>query len=331
MERWKQVPGYPNYETSTHGRLRNKKTGRELKGSKCGGYIRVSLRKKRKRLHRLIAVTWIPNDDPSNKTTVDHINRIKTDNRAVNLRWASQKQQNKNRTNGGTSFKRPVQQICPETNKVLRTFKSATDAGRHMGKVSGRNIAYACQKKSKTAYGFKWAYVPDRECPNEQWKPIPQHPTYHFSTYGRLKNKRGVVNDYVNCLGTTAYPMVGIQNKYYHRHILLGDLFIGKASEEHVYNHKDGNKWNCHIDNLEACTRSENIIHAHETGLVSSTCRVEVTCIKTGKKRKFRSMQHASVDGFNKSVTWMNITTKRKKRSTFEYQGHIIKVIRKTK
>ena len=331
LERWKQVPGYPNYEASTHGSFRNKKTGREFKGSKCDGYIIVSLGKRRNRLHRLIAQTWIPNDDPSNKTTVDHINRIKTDNRAVNLRWASHKQQNKNRTNGQGGFKRRVQQICPETNKVLRTFKSAANAGRHMGNKSCTSITLVCQKKSKTAYGFKWAYVSDRECPNERWKPIPQHPTYQFSTYGRLKNKRGVINDYVNCSRTTVYPIICIQQKRYYRHTLLGDLFIGKPSEEHVYNHKDGNKWNCHIDNLEACTRSENIIHAHENGLVSSTNFVEVVCMTTGKKRKFRSMRHASVDGFNKHVTWMYKQTKRKKRSTVEYQGHVIKVMRKIK
>lgn len=333
MERWKEVPGFPNYEASTHGRLRNKKTGKKLEGTiNPSGYIRVSLPKKSKKsMHRLIAVTWIPNDDPSNKTTVDHINRIKTDNRAINLRWASQKQQNQNKTIGRISFKRPVQQICPQSNKVLRVFESAADAGRHMGNKTRTPITLACQKKAKTAYGFKWAYIPDRDCPNERWKPIPQHPTYQFSTYGRLKNKRGVINDYVNCSRTTVYPIIGIQQKRYYRHILLGDLFIGKPSEEHVYNHKDGNKWNCHIDNLEACTRSENIIHAHENGLVSSTNFVEVVCMKTGNKRKFRSMRHASVDGFNKYHNWMCHQVKRKKRSTFEYQGHIIKVIRKTK
>ena len=332
MERWKEVPGFPNYEASTHGRFRNKKTKKEFKGYKNHyGYIVISLGKKRKRMHRLIAVTWIPNDDPSNKTTVDHINRVRDDNRVINLRWASKKQQNLNKTNGQCGFKRRVQQMCPETNKVLRIFESAADAGRHMGNKRNTSIILACQNKCKTAYGFKWAYVPDRECPNERWKPIPQHPTYHFSTYGRLKNKRGVINDYLNCPRTTVYPMVGIRQKYYFRHVLLGDLFIGKASEEHVYNHKDGNKWNCHIDNLEACTKSENTIHAYENGLVSSTNFVEVTCMKTGKKRKFRSMRHASVDGFNKHQSWMDTKTRRKKRSTFEYQGHIIKVIRKAK
>ena len=43
MEEWKQVSEYENYEVSSYGNVRNKKTGRILKPARNGGYLHVSL------------------------------------------------------------------------------------------------------------------------------------------------------------------------------------------------------------------------------------------------------------------------------------------------
>lgn len=40
-------------------------------------------------LHRLVAQAFIPNDDPENKTMVDHINGNRVDFRVDNLRWVT--------------------------------------------------------------------------------------------------------------------------------------------------------------------------------------------------------------------------------------------------
>lgn len=53
--------------------------------------------RKHYRVHRLIAETFIPN--PDNKPTVDHINRIRDDNRVENLRWATMSEQQDNTVN----------------------------------------------------------------------------------------------------------------------------------------------------------------------------------------------------------------------------------------
>ena len=49
-------------------------------------------------VHRFIAETFIPN--PENKKFVDHINRIRDDNRVENLRWTTRKENNDNRCFG---------------------------------------------------------------------------------------------------------------------------------------------------------------------------------------------------------------------------------------
>ena len=48
-------------------------------------------------IHRLIALTFIPN--PENKKTVNHKNHNRTDNRVENLEWATQSEQNNHKEN----------------------------------------------------------------------------------------------------------------------------------------------------------------------------------------------------------------------------------------
>lgn len=52
---------------------------------------------------------------------------------------------------------------------------------------------------------------------------------------------------------------------YVHR--LVAKTFIPNEENRTQINHKDGNKLNNHISNLEWCTNQENIIHSYKTGL----------------------------------------------------------------
>lgn len=49
------------------------------------GYYVLNIKGKNVNVHRLVAEAFIPN--PNNLPVVDHINRIRTDNRVENLRW----------------------------------------------------------------------------------------------------------------------------------------------------------------------------------------------------------------------------------------------------
>ena len=94
-----EISGYPKYLVYPDGRVVNKK--RPLTPLKFylndSGYWMVSLYSegnekspKKMRVHRLIAIAYIPN--PDNKPFIDHINRVRDDNRIENLRWVSHKE-----------------------------------------------------------------------------------------------------------------------------------------------------------------------------------------------------------------------------------------------
>ncbi len=108
-EIWKDVIGWENYyQISNTGYVRSKDRymrhyqgglallkGKLLSPNRVKGYLVATFFKDEHRerwlIHRLVAIHFISN--PENKPTVNHKNTIKNDNRADNLEWATDSEQ----------------------------------------------------------------------------------------------------------------------------------------------------------------------------------------------------------------------------------------------
>lgn len=189
-EIWKDIPGYNGrYQASNLGRIRStdrtvlKNNGvlgpykgkilRLFEGT--GGYMYVAIAKEQnkfqaRRLHRVIAETFIPN--PLNLPQINHINEDKKDNRAENLEWCT----GKYNTNYGhraekfaismrnnISLSKEVNQYDLEGN-YIRSFPSAAEAARflNLNDVAAGRIGQCCRhlfKKGNSAYGHLWEFA----------------------------------------------------------------------------------------------------------------------------------------------------------------------------
>ena len=106
------IPGYEKYvkyELSNTGVLRNKNTKRELKWFLTGapkdkpelGYLQAQVccsRTERKGIKQHIAIAKLFIDNPDDKSQVDHINGVRSDNCLEKLRWATAAENARNRS-----------------------------------------------------------------------------------------------------------------------------------------------------------------------------------------------------------------------------------------
>lgn len=184
IEYWKPIPGYLDlYEISSFGRVRSLerfindrgcvylRKSKLLKLSKNkDGYLAVTLYKSGQRktfkVHRLVAMAFIPN--PDNLPMINHKDCNPANNTVENLEWCTQKynvsygtaNQRRSKTlQNCNHFSKPVYQYTLD-GVLVRVWPSAAEAGRNGFCES--HVAACCRGERKTHRGYIWSYTPIR-------------------------------------------------------------------------------------------------------------------------------------------------------------------------
>jgi hypothetical protein len=166
----------------------------------------------------------------------------------------------------------------------------------------------------------------------EQWKPIPGYEgLYDASTHGRIRSTPGKITSnaqysqrvwksrILKGRGDKWTPgrRVSLWKDGQCKDLLVARLvavtFLGAPpAEDWTVNHKNGNRLDNRIDNLEWLTRADNIRHSFETGIQTSQKLTRL--IGDGEVLSFRSMTLAGY-GIGRNHGYIHDCLKKNKRA----------------
>ena len=166
----KIINGYENYLITSSGKIYNIKSGKFIKPSlNKAGYLIIDLhsseydknrykskytrqrnsKRKKFRVHRLVAEYFLENDNPTKKVEVNHKNKNRQDNDYKNLEWVTSLE------NLQHAHNKPVI-VCDENGYFLNIFESLIDASKET-QLNQKTISHALRKE-KMHGGYIWKY-----------------------------------------------------------------------------------------------------------------------------------------------------------------------------
>lgn len=171
----------------------------------------------------------------------------------------------------------------------------------------------------------------------EIWKDIPGYEGYY-----QASNKGNIKSMLFQCnLTGKKYPRERVlkqkidkdknkrvelwkngENKTWLVHRLIGITFLGIPKEKMTINHKDGNRLNNNLDNLEWLSLADNIRHGFKTDLYPQK-HVLLTNKITGKKEIMLSMSQAS-KYIGKKVKYISDAIRNNKQENEIYKWELI-------
>ena len=260
------------------GRLRNS-LGRISHGClKSSGYCEVEICERKFKVHRLVAHAF-HGPPPGEAVEVNHIDGNCSNNEEENLEWVTHSENmlhsystNPSRGKAGSSSTRPVM-IRPLGSCNWTRYSSIKVAAEALSQLY-ETVRYRCHRNSQVdGYEYKYAPLQQVDLPGEEWRPMIDPRSGRLvsgrmvSSEGRIKSKTGRIS-----LGSSRedgylFTQIKVGSKfqrrteYVHRVVAASFLGLPPSPEHSQVNHKDLNKSNNSVENLEYVTPAENMAH----------------------------------------------------------------------
>ena len=166
-----------NYSVSSDGQIRNDVRNTLLKQQTDYGYktviIRINKKPKKFRVHRLVALMFIPNEE--NKPYVNHIDGNRSNNNVSNLEWCTPQENTIHAVATGLmppSVVRAIVQYNSDGEKI-QEYNSIVEAARAIN-GDGAKITLCCQQKRVSHKNFQWRYKEEAPESLSKITPNPQ-------------------------------------------------------------------------------------------------------------------------------------------------------------
>ncbi len=165
-----------------------------------------------------------------------------------------------------------------------------------------------------------------RKVQKEIWKRVPGFGNlYEVSNLGRVKrlshtNHRGTVYPekiLTQSISPYGYHQIRLYNpkreQHYRVHRFIALAFIPNPENKPHINHKDSNKLNNDISNLEWCTHAENMIHHQVSSGKSKFKPMDIKIIREACKKfsllsisRYYKVHKTTIEHINSGVSWKN-------------------------
>ncbi|CAK0839026.1 unnamed protein product, partial [Prorocentrum cordatum] len=244
----------------------------------AAGYCVTSVGRQRAMVHRLVARAFLGPPPTAQHSDVHHIDGVRSNNKSQNLQYVTRSQniwfswRNPNRGVPAGALSLPVRGR-PRGAEVWHHFKSMREAERMS---SASHVRFRCNGMYKQVGGWEFQRVEPNvvnTLQGEQWLDALYPDTgvlirgWEVSSLGRVRSSRAPAS--WGTLTACGYRSVGISIKGHakrflvHRIVARSFLIPGPPSGSWVVNHKDSDRNNNHVDNLEYATPSENLRHSY--------------------------------------------------------------------